>query len=157
MSILVNGTKTKNVVFNGKNVLIVKNKTPTNIFAKIFAIWTKSTNNSFYGGARYANGIWVACPSGSYGIYYSEDGKTWTQSNIKEGSFYGGGARYANGIWVACNGDYSGNTGNGIYYSEDGKTWTQSNMKEGSFPGGARYGNGIWVACGKNTYYSEEI
>ena len=32
MSIIVNGTRVKNVVFNGKSVLYVKNKTLTNIY-----------------------------------------------------------------------------------------------------------------------------
>ena len=115
MSILVNGTKIKSVVFNGKNVLLVKNKTPTNIFAKLGGFWTQSniTSDSFYGGASYANGLWVACSSSSNGLYYSEDGKTWTQSNITSGSF-NGGASYANGLWVACSSSSSG-----LYYSEE--------------------------------------
>ena len=65
--------------------------------------WTQSnkTNGSFSGGARYANGIWVACGSNNIGLWYSTDGMNWTQSNNTNDSFYGG-ARYANGIWVAC-------------------------------------------------------
>ena len=65
--------------------------------------WTKSnkTDGSFDGGARYANGIWVACSSAGNGLWYSTDGRYWTQSNKTNGYFYGG-ARYANGIWVAC-------------------------------------------------------
>ena len=111
MSIIVNGTRVKNVVFNGKNVLLVKNKTPINIFGKTGITWTKSniTSGYFYGGARYANGLWVVCDSNNKGLYWSEDGKTWTQSNITSGSF-SGGARYANGLWVAC--------GDIIFYSE---------------------------------------
>ena len=148
MSILVAGTKTKNVVFNRKNVLLVKNKTPVNIFAKPGILWTQSNimSENFDGGARYANGLWVACSYGM-GLYYSEDGKTWTQSNITTGSFIGG-ARYANGLWVAC-----GSNSNGLYYSADGKTWTQSNVTTGSFIGGARYANGLWVACSGNNAY----
>ena len=113
MSIIVNGTRAKNVVFNGKNVLFVKNKTLTNIFAKAGTVWTQSniTSGYFAGGARYANGLWVAC-NDNKGLYYSEDGKTWTQSNITSGSF-AGGARFANGLWVACN-----NNDEGLYYSE---------------------------------------
>ena len=112
MSIIVNGTKTKNVVFNGKNAMGVQNKTPTTIFAKVGCWWTQSnvTDISFSGGARYANGIWVACSDDRKGLYWSEDGKTWTQSNITDCPFYGG-ARYANGLWVACG-------GNGLYWSE---------------------------------------
>ena len=115
MSIIVNGTRAKNVVFNGKNVFLVKNKIPINIFAKAGKMWTRSdiTYISFFGGARYANDLWVACGSEGYGIYWSEDGKTWTQSNITSNSF-NGGARYANGLWVACSGNR-----NGLYYSEE--------------------------------------
>ena len=112
MSIIVNGTIAKNVVFNGKNVLLVKNKKLTEIFKKAGIMWRKSniTSGGFRGGARYANGLWVACAYGNNGLWWSEDGKTWTKSNITSGDFYGG-ARYANGLWVAC-GD------NGLYYSE---------------------------------------
>ena len=116
--------------------------------------WTQSnkTKGSFPGGARYANGIWVAC--GAYGdeLWYSTDGRSWTQSNKTDGSFYGG-ARYANGIWVAC-----GSNDNGIWYSTDGRSWTQSNKANGDFTGGARYANGIWVACSSNNiglWYSD--
>ena len=73
--------------------------------------WTQSnkTDGAFYGGARYANGIWVACGSDNNGLWYSTDGMNWTQSNKTDGSF-AGGARYANGIWVACS--------NGLWYSD---------------------------------------
>ena len=116
MSILVAGTKTKNVVFNRKNVLLVKNKTPVNIFAKPGILWTQSNimSENFNGGARYANGLWVACGSNSNGLYYSADGKTWTQSDVTTYSFIGG-ARYANGLWVACSGN---NAYKGLYCSE---------------------------------------
>ena len=152
MSIIVNGTRVKNVVFNGKNVLLVKNKTLTEIFKKAGIMWTQSniTSGDFRGGARYGNGLWVACGSGDNGLWWSEDGKTWTQSNITSGDFYGG-ARYANGLWVIC-----GCNNNGIYWSEDGKTWTQSNITSGDFYGGARYGNGLWVACGDDDKGSYE-
>ena len=112
MSIIVNGTRAKNVVFNGKNVLLVKNKILIEIFKKAGIMWTQSniTSGSFSGGARYANGLWVACGNNT-GLYWSEDGKTWTQSNITSGSFEGG-ARYANGLWVACANNI------GLYWSE---------------------------------------
>ena len=150
MSIIVNGTRAKNVVFNGKNVLLVKNKTLTEIFKKAGVTWTQSyiTSGGFDGGARYANGLWVVCNSSNEGLFWSEDGKTWTQSNITSDSFYGG-ARYANGLWVACS------SNKGLFRSGDGKTWTQSNITSGSFSGGARYASGLWVACGDITCYSE--
>ena len=71
----------------------------------------------------YASGIWVACIhnyDNNGGLYYSTDGKTWTQSNVNNIGFYE--AYNANGIWVAC-GSNSSNTGKGIYYSV---TWEPS-------------------------------
>ena len=114
MSIIVNGTRAKNVVFNEKNILFVKNKTLTDIFTKAGIMWTKSiiTSDYFSGGARYANGLWIAC--GNSGLYWSEDGKTWTKSNITQG-YFGGGARYANGLWVVCS---SSSDSKVFYYSE---------------------------------------
>ena len=73
--------------------------------------------------------IWVAGSDSNKGLYYSEDGKNWTQSNITtRGAFYT--VYYDNGIWVAS-GRY--NDHNGLYYSEDGKTWTKNNMIDGDF------------------------
>ena len=155
MSIIVNGTRAKNIVFNGKNVLYVKNKTSTNIYKRPGIEWTYIHSGifRFAGGARYANGLWVACESNNSGLYWSEDGKTFKKSNITSGGFVGG-ARYANGLWVACG------YGSGLYWSENGKTWNRSNITSGHFNGGARYANGLWVACGDsgtNTFCSEEI
>ena len=75
--------------------------------------WTQSnnTNGDFPGGARYANGIWVAC-SNRIGLLYSTDGKNWAQPNNTNGDF-SGGAKYANGIWVACS-----NSNIGLWYSD---------------------------------------
>ena len=74
MSIIVNGTRANNVVFNGKNVLLVKNKTLTEIFKKAGIMWTQSniTSGNFDGGARYANGLWVACGNSDNGFIFSK-------------------------------------------------------------------------------------
>ena len=74
--------------------------------------WTQSnkTDGNLSGGARYANGIWVAC-SNTTGLWYSTDGRNWTQSNKTSNTFQGG-ARYANGIWVACS------ITTGLWYSD---------------------------------------
>ena len=86
-----------------------------------------------------------------YGLYYSTDGKTWTQSNVTSGHFKN--IVYANGLWVAgCGID------KGLYYSTDGKTWTQSNITSGDFDH-IVYANDLWVA-GSNRhdglYYSTD-
>ena len=105
-------------------------------------IQSNKTNGYFPGGARYANGIWVACSDIiNTGLWYSTDGRNWIQSNKTDGNFPGG-ARYANGIWVACS-----DNSTGLWYSTDGRNWIQSNKTDDYFPGGARYANGIWVAC----------
>lgn len=92
---------------------------------------------------RYANGIWVA---GTYkkGLYYSEDGKTWNQSNLGD-SYQIECLAHGNGVWIA--GCIINDTiiYKGIWYSEDGKTWTQSNMTSGRILY-TYYANGIWIA-----------
>ena len=46
----------------------------------------------------YANGLWVAGSNSGEGLYYSTDGKTWTQSNVTSGDFKT--IVYANYLWV---------------------------------------------------------
>ena len=63
----------------------------------------------------------------STGIYYSNDGKSWSKSNITEGCYV-----------TATRGSHyiiASNTGNdtstkGILYSYDGSSWNQTNIKE---------------------------
>ena len=76
----------------------------------------------------YGNGLWVGgYNSNVFGLYYSEDGMNWLESNIVEGNFKT--IRYINGVWIAL-----GMT-NLSYYSKDGKTWTAiDNMSIPSFP-----------------------
>ena len=162
---------TGNITLYGTDILIAETER-INIIEKIKQYvgttllgryWTQSnvSSNHFDGGARYANGIWVACGSGGTGgtggtgngLWYSTDGMNWTQSN-KTDSGFSGGARYANGIWVACD----SNNNDGLWYSTDGMNWTQSNVSSNLFDGGARYANGIWVACSGNNnglWYSD--
>ena len=133
----------------------------------------------------YANGIWVAGSTGGNGLYWSTDGKTWTQG-LSSGYFYA--VYYANGIWVAggssglywsidgktwtqglssvtfrcvyCAGGIwvagSGNSDDGLYWSTDGKTWTQG-LSSGYFYC-VYYGDGIWVAGngGNGLYWSTD-
>ncbi|MCI9477263.1 MAG: hypothetical protein HFE71_12490 [Emergencia sp.] len=103
----------------------------------------------------YANGIWVA---GTYkkGLYYSEDGKIWTQSNLGD-SYEIECMAYGNGVWVAgciINGTI---LYKGLWYSEDGKTWTQSNIKSGDFLY-IYYANGVWIGSYMDggLYYSKD-
>ena len=70
--------------------------------------WTRISYNGYFNAVHNANGIWVAGSGGDTGLYYSVDGKEWTQSNITSGYF--NAVHNANGIWVA------GSSG-GLYYS----------------------------------------
>ncbi|MBR5794796.1 MAG: BspA family leucine-rich repeat surface protein [Erysipelotrichaceae bacterium] len=114
---------------------------------------TKSNNNNGTKTIYFGNGMFVA---GDYyndtGIYYSTDGKTWTQSNITDLCI--SYVCYGNDVWVACD-DI---TTEGLYYSTDGKTWTQSNITTGTFSH-VNYANKMWVAASaenKGIYYSTD-
>jgi hypothetical protein len=89
----------------------------------------------------YANGIWV-CGSYRHGIWWSEDGKSWTQGtggNTSETMQY---LVYANGLWV-CGSDI-----NGMWWSEDGKSWTKGKGRNTFYAMQYLvYANGLWV-CG---------
>lgn len=141
-----------------------------------------------FDGIVHRKGIWILSASklGTYPsshIYYSTDGKTWTESNgtswcmrigygngmFSTGTQYSTDGRiwssstglpsasqviYANGLWVSA-GLY------GLYHSTDGKTWTQG--KTGMFEG-LCYGNMLWIAGGRSSadkpsqglWYSED-
>ncbi len=94
-----------------------------------------------------ANDVWVTGEFGQNnyctGLYYSTDGKTWTQSNVVSGSFEF--IVNANGLWVAGSNGHSTYSNRGLYYSTDGKTWTQSNITSGSVKF-VENANGMWVA-----------
>lgn len=92
------------------------------------------------------NGLWVAGAIDN-GLYYSQDGMTWTQSAMKTGSFTT--VHYAEGMWIA-------GSANGTYYSEDGINWTQSTGLSSAVKD--IYNDGtVWVAATENTglYYSK--
>lgn len=116
--------------------------------------WVKCTGDGShtFRGATYGNGIWVAFAS-AYGLYWSEDGKSWTQTSTTElQSCDVRYARYLNGVWVA------GSIGHGIWWSEDGKSWTQGtgiDVTANSYD--VTYINGLFVA-GTNTgmWWSED-
>ena len=96
----------------------------------------------------YNDGLFVV--GAGNGIYYSADGKTWTQSNIVDVTSVM--VDYYAGVWVAC---LTMASENGLYYSIDGKEWFESND-------GAEYSNftmhteaGHRIAHGgMNLYYS---
>lgn len=99
---------------------------------------------------RYANGLWVGQVSQG-GLYYSQDLKTWTASNIttKASDIFG----CINNLWIAA--QYSLSEGTTVLTSKDGKTWSGTPS-----PVGIRaiyYEMGIWVLVGlSGIYYSTD-
>ena len=116
--------------------------------------WTKSNIvNDNFNAIYYANNLRVA--GSNNGLYYSTDGKTWTQSNITNLIYT---VYYANDTWFA-----GGN--NILCYSTDGQVWTRNSL---DIPGGdfitILYVNGLWIAsdelgrrvfCSENKYSKE--
>lgn len=93
-----------------------------------------------------ANGIWVAGTDN--GLYYSIDGKTWTQSNITSNVNTLGNAM---GLWVA-------NVGDDFYKSIDGKVWSQISIPQTEYAFGIASFNGLWYFLGSESglYYSTD-
>ena len=107
-------------------------------------VWTQGTgySSSNFRIVYYANGIWVAGNGSAHGIWWSTDGKSWTQGtgdNITNNTVYT--VYYANDIWVA--GTYSA----GLWWSTDGKNWTQETGDSTTYRFlSIYYADGIWVA-----------
>lgn len=99
-----------------------------------------------------ANGIWVACCNET-GVWYSEDGRTWTQSNFTSRCF---GISFGKGVWVAA--------ASTSRYSTDGKTWTTANNADGTTTVTKRvaldrvfYGGGRFIGFGsRGELYSDD-
>ena len=101
---------------------------------------------------QYIDELWVAYTKGtsrqSSGLWYSEDGINWSQSNINSGRVFG--VSKSTNKWVVMH------PTTGIYYSEDGKTYTLSNLTDQETYGVIRYANGVFVYAYKDTVrYSE--
>ena len=111
--------------------------------------WTEHPGIDQAGSLCFGAGVFVlgSTATNYTGIYYSEDGLTWTQSNLT--AVKGNAIVYAENLFVAS-------TSAGIYYSEDGKTWLESNVVGTAFAGVA-YGDGMWAAySGPKTLYLSE-
>lgn len=106
-----------------------------------------------------ANGLWVAGSNGNTiynrGLYYSTDGKTWTQSNVTNESIVF--VENANGLWVVGSRG-TGNYGSscGLYYYTDEKTWMPSNVSDQGVTFAAN-ANGLWIASGYDGLYYSTI
>ena len=92
---------------------------------------------------------YLVIAGGGNGLYYSTDnGKTWTQSNINSGNFLC--------LTVANDGTViAGSDSRGLHYSTDnGKTWIRSNITNGTFRSLIVANDGTVIAGG--LYYSED-
>jgi hypothetical protein len=116
--------------------------------------WSRFSPDIF----RCINNRLIAC-WGSSGVFSSEDGEIWTQSNCKfNGNEEINCIEYHNGLWVAGTSHYSRSYSR-LIYSEDGITWTDSNIVglSGNSFYDIAYSDDIWVACGyAGIYYSED-
>ena len=83
--------------------------------------------------AAYADGMFIlACDNG---VFYSEDGKNWSVSNLTFYDYLHTRPVRAGGVWViAC--------GHGVYTSVDGKSWVSGSITESAI---AHYDNGMLV------------
>lgn len=123
-----------------------------NLLAHIWLQGSTATSLTF-NCVHYAKGLWVG-GSVSNGLWWSEDGKVWTQVTGTSISSTFSAILYAEGLWVAVT-NMSDN--NGIYRSTDGKNW---------YKGGGTYatdkylclayGNGVWIAGGSSLYKSTD-
>lgn len=126
--------------------------------------WVRNT--SFTGNIRcymskYVNGLWVM--GSQDGLWWSEDGKNWTQSVETAGSYFQF-ITYEAGMWEAYTA--SGGTYTGIWWSTDGKYWTRGTISGGGYlnvslsvNGDTHYhpvifANGVWVC--KDKYWSAD-
>lgn len=111
--------------------------------------WTPTSTTTLgysFNDVNYANGLFVAS-SDSHGLWWSTDGKAWTQTSTTAiQSYEFNNAIYANGIWVASSDSH------GLWWSEDGKTWTQTSTSaiQGYTVYAVTYGNGLFVASVSN-------
>ncbi len=100
-----------------------------------FYVNTGSHNSCFIN----ANGQFLSVGSGSYLIYSSPDGTTWTSHPAAPQACIG--VTYGNGLYVAV-----GSAGTGVMTSPDGYTWTTRTAAVAKAWSGVTYGNGLFVA-----------
>ena len=110
-------TNAFNAIHANDNIIVLGGQSTGIWYIENGVITHSNVTSGKFNAIYYADGIWVA---GSFnnnnGLYYSTDGKSWTQSNVTSGTFYS--VYYDNGLWVAGSYYY------GLYYSTNGMTWT---------------------------------
>jgi hypothetical protein len=83
--------------------------------------WTQASGlTGYFDKVYFINGLWIAGNTNSnVGVWYSEDGKQWTISNITNNRLCD--LINANGLFVAI-------CGSSTLWSTDGKTWTEVSL-----------------------------
>lgn len=107
----------------------------------------KFYNNSFW----YIDGLWfgeVEESSNAYTLHYSNDGVTWSPTNLVSRNWYFFDIRHENRIWFAETNSYDVCN---MWYSEDGVAWIESSISANSasvrIDNLPTYADGVWV-CG---------
>ena len=104
-------------------------------------VWSGTSDQSHYWYAScFANGLWVA--GSSEGLWWSEDGKSWTQGTGDNTTYTFNTVYYFGGLWVA------GSSAHGLWWSTDGKSWTAGAGDNTTYSfDDVTCNNGLWVAC----------
>lgn len=89
-----------NRIASGNGLVIASTETGIIYYSTDGKAWNKYGFGKSIGAISYANGIWVLGSGGSnsHGLWYSNNGLNWTQSNITSGM--GNYLMWANGVWI---------------------------------------------------------
>lgn len=125
-SIPVEGS-TKNFTAGGAFNFFAGYTSAKDWIAKVFKnfgyVWKQVGGDYPAGVGAYSSPVWNGQlwvqGSASHGVYWSEDGKSWTQGTGIDSTYLVDWIMYGNNTWVACTDSH------GAYYSSDGKSWTQ--------------------------------
>lgn len=109
-----------------------------------------STTDSWYSIIHNGNGRYVALVNGSTSAAaaYSDDGYTWTQTEVPAVARWQGGV-YSNGVFVAA-----GGISGVIYSTDEGVTWNKATLPVSGNWREPCFGNGKFVIC---AYGSDKI
>lgn len=120
-------------------------------------LWSSSDGISYHSirpmsrtrAMAYASDKHVLVASAADGLWYTDDGDIWHQS---DNSIFLSFITYANGLFVG------GSAPKGLMWSEDGIEWHQSNVTSDAYAVHCIvYANGLWLAgCGTGVYWSED-
>jgi hypothetical protein len=141
---------------NGRFVAVCQGATTTAYSTDFGQTWinggTLSISNAYY--MAYGNGRFVALSGLSVRASTSQDGITWTNSNLfpVNGSFTG--ISFGNGRFVIVQDDYTAAAAAQTIYSFDGITWYSSLNRISAAT--ITYGQGVFLAFGQSGAFTSE-